>query len=68
MSALAARTRDYQPGAPPARPPRYTRVVYLAAPAARHLTDRAAATLPPPLAGRVTVRDLPPGALLVARR
>ena len=32
MSALAVRTRDYQPGAPPAGTPRYTRVVYLAAP------------------------------------
>ena len=64
MTGLAVRTRDYQPGAPPAGRPRYARVVYLAAPAARSVTDRAAAALPPALAARVSVRDLPAGALL----
>jgi hypothetical protein len=64
MAALAARTTDYHPGAAPGTGPRYHRVVYLAAPAARGVTDRAAASLPPHIAGRVTVRDLPPGALL----
>jgi len=64
MAALAARTADYQPGAAPGTGPRYHRVVYLAAPAARGVTERAAATLPPPVAARVTVRDLPAEALL----
>ena len=41
---------------------RDTRVVYLTAPAAREVTDPAAASLPPLLAARVTIRDLPPGA------
>jgi hypothetical protein len=62
MAGLATRTSDYAPDAPPGSGPRYARVVYLAAPAARSVTGRAAATLPPPLAARVTVRDLPPGA------
>jgi hypothetical protein len=64
MAALAARTTDYHPGSPPAATPRYARVVYLAAPAARGVTSRAAASLPPGVAARITVRDLPPGALL----
>jgi hypothetical protein len=64
MTALAARTTDYYPGSAPGAGPRYHRVVYLAAPAARGVTDRAAAALPPPVAARVSVRDLPPGALL----
>jgi hypothetical protein len=64
MAALAARSSDYHPGAAPGSGPRYHRVIYLAAPAARGVTERAAATLPPPLAARLTVRDLPPGALL----
>jgi len=61
MAGLLARTADYYPDSAPAAGPRYARVVYLAAPAARGVTERAAASLPPPL-GRVTVRDLPPGA------
>jgi hypothetical protein len=65
MAGLAARTTDYHPGAPSGTGPRYARVVYLAAPAARGVTGRAAATLPPGVAARVTVRDLPPGALLL---
>jgi hypothetical protein len=64
MTALLARTSDYYPGSTPAAGPRYTRVVYLAAPPARGVTERAAASLPSPMAARVTVRDLPPGAVL----
>jgi hypothetical protein len=64
MAGLLARTADYYPDSPPGPSPRYARVVYLAAPAARSVTERAAAALPPPLAARVTVRDLPPGAVL----
>src|SRR5215472_15238779 len=62
MAALAARSSDYHPGSLPGTGPRYDRVVYLAAPPARSVSERAAATLPPPVAARVTVRDLPPGA------
>ena len=64
MAALLARTTDYHPGSAPAAGPRYARVVYLTAPPARRVTERAAATLPPELAARVTIRGLPPGALL----
>ncbi|HEV2371849.1 MAG TPA: hypothetical protein VGS19_06740 [Streptosporangiaceae bacterium] len=64
MRGLVARDRDYYPDSPPGGQPRYDRVIYLAAPAARGVTDRAAASLPPPLRARVTVRDLPEGALL----
>jgi hypothetical protein len=62
MSAPATRTADYYPDATPSPAPRYDRVVYLAAPAARGVIDRAAASLSPPSRGRVTVRDLPAGA------
>ena len=62
MAGLLNRTADYYPDSAPAGHPRYTRVVYLAAPAARGVTGRAAASLPPLLAARMTVRDLPPGA------
>jgi hypothetical protein len=62
MAGLLTRTADYYPDAAPVGHPRYTRVVYLAAPAARGVTGRAAAALPPLLAARMTVRDLPPGA------
>ncbi len=64
LAGLLARTADYQPGARPGPGPRYARVVYLCAPAARGVVGRAAAALPAPLAVRVTVRDLPPGAVL----
>ena len=64
MAVLAARTSDYHPSSVPGTGPRYARVVYLAAPAARGVTGRAAASLPAQAAARVTVRDLPPGALL----
>jgi hypothetical protein len=63
MSGLLARTADYQPGARPGPGPRYDRVVYLASPAARGVVDRAAAALPAAQRTRVTVRELPPGAL-----
>jgi hypothetical protein len=43
---------------------RYDHVVYLCSPAALPAVQRAAATLPVPLAGRLDVRDLPQGALL----
>jgi len=39
-------------------------VVYLSAPPAGPVCARAAATLPPGLAARVTIRDLPEKALL----
>jgi len=51
MAGLLARTTDYYPDSPPGPGPRYDRVVYLAAPSARGVTGRAAATLPSPLAG-----------------
>jgi len=63
MGGLLARTADYQPGARPGPGPRYDRVVYLASPAARAVVDRAAAALPAGLRARVTVRELPPGAV-----
>jgi hypothetical protein len=64
MRGLLARTADYVPGATDGRGPRYAQVVYLTAPAARPVVERAAAALPPALAGRVVVRDLPEGAAL----
>jgi len=64
MAGLLAHNADYYPHSLPGAGPRYARVVYLTAPAARTVTDRAAASLPPPLAARMTVRDLPPGAAL----
>jgi hypothetical protein len=64
MSALLTRATDYQPGAHPGPGPRYQRVIYLTAPAARSVVDRAAATLPASLCSRLAVRDLPPGAMV----
>jgi hypothetical protein len=64
MSGLLARAADYQPGARPGPGPRYHRVIYLTAPAARSVVDRAAAALPASQRARLTVRDLPPGAVL----
>jgi hypothetical protein len=63
MSGLLARTTDYQPSAEPGPRPRYQRVIYLTAPAARSVVDRAAAGLPAGLRSRLVVRDLPPGAV-----
>jgi hypothetical protein len=64
MAGLLARTADYQPGARPGPGPRYDRVIYMAAPAARGVPTRAAAALPAAQRGRLVVRDLPAGALL----
>ncbi|HEV2212297.1 MAG TPA: hypothetical protein VGS99_03015 [Gammaproteobacteria bacterium] len=64
MAGLLARTADYGPGAPAGGEPRYDRVVYLAAPLARPVVERAAAALPDRLRGRLVVRDLPPGAVV----
>jgi hypothetical protein len=64
MSGLLTRTTGYEPDARPGTGPRYHRVVYLAAPAARSVVDRAAQTLPGPLRSRLVVRELPPGAVL----
>jgi hypothetical protein len=64
MHGLLARASDYQPTARPGPGPRYDRVIYLAAPAARGVVDRAAGALPGPLRSRLVVRDLPPGAVL----
>ena len=63
MTSLLTRTAGWGPGARPGPGPRYDHVVYLCAPAARPRPDRAAASLPCPLAARVDVRDLPEGAL-----
>jgi hypothetical protein len=65
MRGLLARTSDYGPGSDgTGTGPRYAQVVYLAAPAARPVVDRAIGTLPGGLAARVVARDLPEGALL----
>jgi hypothetical protein len=64
MTGLLTRTSDYHPGAEPRARPRYDRVVYLVTPAAKGVTERAAASLPPAHQARITVRDLPPGAVL----
>jgi hypothetical protein len=67
MREILLRTGDY--GAPaadasvPGRPPRHTRALYLCSPAALPTVLRARAALGP-LAPRIEVRDLPPGALL----
>jgi len=65
MAGLLARTCDL--GAEDERwgsgGPRYARVVYLAAPAARATVERARASLADRAAWRVEVRDLPAGAL-----
>ncbi|MGH3156340.1 MAG: hypothetical protein ACRDNF_07190 [Streptosporangiaceae bacterium] len=63
MAGLLARTAGYHPSAPGHPGPRYQRIVYLTAPPAASVTRRAAATLPAALAARITIRDLPDGAL-----
>jgi len=66
MREILSRTGDY--GCPPAeamvpgRPPRHARALYLCSPAALSTVLRARAELGP-LAARIEVRDLPPGAL-----
>jgi hypothetical protein len=67
MREILARTGDY--GCPaaeasvPGRPPRHARALYLCSPAALSTVLRARDSLGP-LATRIEVRDLPPGALL----
>jgi hypothetical protein len=63
MGGLLAREADPAPGAHPGSRPRYDRVVYLASPAARPVTERAAAAQMPGQRPRLVVRDLPAGAL-----
>jgi hypothetical protein len=63
MTGLLIRSTDYYPDAVPGDRPRYDRVIYLAAPAAWGVTERAAASLPAQVRGRVSVRELPAGAL-----
>jgi hypothetical protein len=66
LGGLLDRTADYGPDThrPSIRGARYDRVVYLCAPAARGIIRRAADSLTAPHAARLTIRDLPPGALL----
>jgi hypothetical protein len=65
MREILARTGDY--GCPaaqarvPGQPPRHARVLYLCSPAARPVVARARDAAGP-LAARVEIRDLPPGA------
>ena len=63
MAGLLYRRTGYNPGAKPHDRPRYDRAVYLVSPPARGVVTRAAATLPPRLQARITIRDLPPEAL-----
>jgi hypothetical protein len=67
MREILARTGDYgcpaADAAVPGRPPRHARALYLCSPAALSTVLRARAELGP-LAARIEVRDLPPGALL----
>jgi hypothetical protein len=64
MTALLARAGDHPQAGRAGSEPRYDRVVYLASPAARSITERAAAELPGPMRPRLVIRDLPPGAVL----
>ena len=64
MAGLLYRRTGYSPAAKPCDRPRYDRAVYLVSPPARSVVTRAAATLPAPLQARVTIRDLPPEAIL----
>jgi hypothetical protein len=67
MREILFRTGDYGCAAAdvsvPGRPPRHARALYLCSPAALSTVQRARAALGP-LAARIEVRDLPPGALL----
>jgi hypothetical protein len=63
MRAMLTRTSDYGPAASSSRTPRYGQIVYLVAPAARPTVTHAIADLPPQLQARMTVRDLPHGAI-----
>jgi hypothetical protein len=67
MQEILTRTGDY--GCPaaqvrvPGAPPRHARAVYVCSPAARPTVQRARGVLGA-AAGRIEVRDLPPGAML----
>ncbi|HSZ39492.1 MAG TPA: hypothetical protein VK817_06005 [Trebonia sp.] len=67
MREILSRTGDYggpaAEAAVPGRPPRHARALYVCSPAALATVLRARAALGPRLAGRIEVRDLPPGAL-----
>lgn len=63
MTGLLARRAGWEPGAAPGPGPVYDRVVYLCSPEALPVVTQAAAALPPSQAARVTVRDLPAGAI-----
>jgi hypothetical protein len=63
MRAMLTRTSDYGPATSTTSTPRYGQIIYLAAPAARTTVTHAVAELPVQLQARMTVRDLPPGAL-----
>ncbi|MGI8449511.1 MAG: hypothetical protein ACR2MP_20490 [Streptosporangiaceae bacterium] len=63
MAGLLHRHTGYSPGAVRHDKPRSDRAVYLFSPPARSVVTRAAAALPAPIRGRVTVRDLPPDVL-----
>ena len=64
MAGLLYRRTGYSPGAKPHDRPRYDRAVYLVSPSGRSAVTRAAATLPARLQALVTIRDLPPEAML----
>ena len=64
MAGLLYRRTGYSPGAKPCDRTRNDRAVYLVSTPARSVVTRAAATLPAPLQARVTIRDLPPEAML----
>jgi hypothetical protein len=63
MTGLLSRAAGWE-GSPAGREPCYARVLYACSPAALPTVRRAAAALPPPLADRLDIRDLPDGALL----
>jgi hypothetical protein len=68
MREILSRTGDYggpaAEAAVPGRPPRHARALYVCSPAALPTVLRARDALGGRLAGRIEVRDLPPGALL----
>jgi hypothetical protein len=63
MSQMLNRTGDYGEEANAAGPVRYARVVYVCAPAALGVVERARGLLPVDVRGRVEVRALPDGAV-----
>jgi hypothetical protein len=63
MAQMLNRSADYGDEPRQAGELRYARVLYVTAPAALGVVERARALLPAPVAGRVEVRSLPAGAL-----